>query len=183
MICVSRAPEEEDRGTFAGVQDSQEVCTTSFSTSPPSQVEYTAILFKASLHVIELLLNFRPLSPFLSLYLFFFYCLYLCYLSVCVHWAHHPQNSLSPPPWIVFSFHWLLDLSLTLWVSAGLWQRKPTFITRGFHLFWRAWGHLSCSFNISWSVKEKSSYWCEVILLLCKRGSNNTEPERHFQKL
>uniref|UniRef100_A0A674N840 Autophagy-related protein 13 n=1 Tax=Takifugu rubripes TaxID=31033 RepID=A0A674N840_TAKRU len=33
----NRAP-EEDRGAFAGVQDSQEVCTTSFSTSPPSQM-------------------------------------------------------------------------------------------------------------------------------------------------
>lgn len=84
MICVSRAPEEEDRGTFAGVQDSQEVCTTSFSTSPPSQVEYTAILFKASLHVIELLLNFRPLSPFLSLYLFFF-IVFISATSVCVY--------------------------------------------------------------------------------------------------
>uniref|UniRef100_A0A3B5AEE5 Autophagy-related protein 13 n=1 Tax=Stegastes partitus TaxID=144197 RepID=A0A3B5AEE5_9TELE len=36
--CNYRAPDEEDGGTFAGVQDSQEVCTTSFSTSPPSQV-------------------------------------------------------------------------------------------------------------------------------------------------
>uniref|UniRef100_A0A3P8TLA9 Autophagy-related protein 13 n=1 Tax=Amphiprion percula TaxID=161767 RepID=A0A3P8TLA9_AMPPE len=35
--CNYRAPDEEDGGTFAGVQDSQEVCTTSFSTSPPSQ--------------------------------------------------------------------------------------------------------------------------------------------------
>ncbi|XP_011604297.1 autophagy-related protein 13 isoform X2 [Takifugu rubripes] len=34
--CNYKAP-EEDRGAFAGVQDSQEVCTTSFSTSPPSQ--------------------------------------------------------------------------------------------------------------------------------------------------
>ncbi|XP_017285509.1 autophagy-related protein 13 isoform X1 [Kryptolebias marmoratus] len=34
--CNYRAPEEEE-GAFAGVQDSQEVCTTSFSTSPPSQ--------------------------------------------------------------------------------------------------------------------------------------------------
>uniref|UniRef100_A0A3B3DBZ7 Autophagy-related protein 13 n=1 Tax=Oryzias melastigma TaxID=30732 RepID=A0A3B3DBZ7_ORYME len=34
----NRAPDEEDGGAFAGVQDSQEVCTTSFSTSPPSQL-------------------------------------------------------------------------------------------------------------------------------------------------
>ncbi|XP_076000001.1 autophagy-related protein 13 isoform X1 [Genypterus blacodes] len=33
-----RPPDEEDGGPFAGVQDSQEVCTTSFSTSPPSQL-------------------------------------------------------------------------------------------------------------------------------------------------
>uniref|UniRef100_A0A3Q2Q2S7 Autophagy-related protein 13 n=1 Tax=Fundulus heteroclitus TaxID=8078 RepID=A0A3Q2Q2S7_FUNHE len=36
--CNYRAPDDEDGGAFAGVQDSQEVCTTSFSTSPPSQV-------------------------------------------------------------------------------------------------------------------------------------------------
>uniref|UniRef100_A0A7N8YI08 Autophagy-related protein 13 n=1 Tax=Mastacembelus armatus TaxID=205130 RepID=A0A7N8YI08_9TELE len=36
----NRAPDEEDGGPFAGVQDSQEVCTTSFSTSPPSQGEF-----------------------------------------------------------------------------------------------------------------------------------------------
>ncbi|XP_032412807.1 autophagy-related protein 13 isoform X1 [Xiphophorus hellerii] len=35
--CNFRAPDEDDGGAFAGVQDSQEVCTTSFSTSPPSQ--------------------------------------------------------------------------------------------------------------------------------------------------
>ncbi|CAJ1087493.1 autophagy-related protein 13 isoform X1 [Xyrichtys novacula] len=35
--CNYRAPEDDD-GPFAGVQDSQEVCTTSFSTSPPSQL-------------------------------------------------------------------------------------------------------------------------------------------------
>ncbi|CAI5638125.1 unnamed protein product [Oreochromis niloticus] len=35
--CNYRAPDEEDGGQFAGVQDSQEVCATSFSTSPPSQ--------------------------------------------------------------------------------------------------------------------------------------------------
>ncbi|XP_075950554.1 autophagy-related protein 13 isoform X1 [Anarhichas minor] len=35
--CNYRAPDEDDGGPYAGVQDSQEVCTTSFSTSPPSQ--------------------------------------------------------------------------------------------------------------------------------------------------
>lgn len=35
--CNYRAPDEEDGG-YPGVQDSQEVCTTSFSTSPPSQL-------------------------------------------------------------------------------------------------------------------------------------------------
>uniref|UniRef100_A0A4W6ES30 Autophagy-related protein 13 n=1 Tax=Lates calcarifer TaxID=8187 RepID=A0A4W6ES30_LATCA len=42
--CNYRAPDEEDGGPFAGVQDSQEVCTTSFSTSPPSQVGHTHLL-------------------------------------------------------------------------------------------------------------------------------------------
>nr|XP_020456410.1 autophagy-related protein 13 isoform X2 [Monopterus albus] len=41
--CNYRAPDEEDGAPFAGVQESQEVCTTSFSTSPPSQL-YTSRL-------------------------------------------------------------------------------------------------------------------------------------------
>uniref|UniRef100_UPI00398E6991 autophagy-related protein 13 isoform X5 n=1 Tax=Pristiophorus japonicus TaxID=55135 RepID=UPI00398E6991 len=36
--CNYRAPGEDDAGTFPSVEDSQEVCTTSFSTSPPSQM-------------------------------------------------------------------------------------------------------------------------------------------------
>ncbi|XP_017565048.1 autophagy-related protein 13 isoform X3 [Pygocentrus nattereri] len=36
--CNYRAPVEEEGGAYAGVEDSQEVCTTSFSTSPPSQM-------------------------------------------------------------------------------------------------------------------------------------------------
>ncbi|KAM8903782.1 autophagy-related protein 13 isoform 2-T3 [Spinachia spinachia] len=35
--CNYRPPEDDDGGPYGGVQDSQEVCTTSFSTSPPSQ--------------------------------------------------------------------------------------------------------------------------------------------------
>ncbi|XP_053719062.1 autophagy-related protein 13 isoform X4 [Synchiropus splendidus] len=35
--CNYRAPDDDD-GLLVGVQDSQEVCTTSFSTSPPSQL-------------------------------------------------------------------------------------------------------------------------------------------------
>uniref|UniRef100_A0A671L8U2 Autophagy-related protein 13 n=1 Tax=Sinocyclocheilus anshuiensis TaxID=1608454 RepID=A0A671L8U2_9TELE len=35
--CSYRAPGEDEGGTYAGIEDSQEVCTTSFSTSPPSQ--------------------------------------------------------------------------------------------------------------------------------------------------
>ncbi|XP_065145552.1 autophagy-related protein 13 isoform X1 [Paramisgurnus dabryanus] len=35
--CSYRAPGEDDGGAYAGIEDSQEVCTTSFSTSPPSQ--------------------------------------------------------------------------------------------------------------------------------------------------
>ncbi|KAM9827972.1 autophagy-related protein 13 isoform 3-T3 [Syngnathus typhle] len=34
---VHKATDDDDGEAFAGVQDSQEVCTTSFSTSPPSQ--------------------------------------------------------------------------------------------------------------------------------------------------
>uniref|UniRef100_A0A3P8NF15 Autophagy-related protein 13 n=1 Tax=Astatotilapia calliptera TaxID=8154 RepID=A0A3P8NF15_ASTCA len=41
--CNYRAPDEEDGGQFAGVQDSQEVCATSFSTSPPSQVSVRSL--------------------------------------------------------------------------------------------------------------------------------------------
>uniref|UniRef100_A0A3Q4ANG3 Autophagy-related protein 13 n=1 Tax=Mola mola TaxID=94237 RepID=A0A3Q4ANG3_MOLML len=63
-VCVSRAPEEEEGGAFAGVQDSQEVCTTSFSTSPPSQVGHT----HTPLPTIKLLLRFlltheHPVCP------------------------------------------------------------------------------------------------------------------------
>ncbi|XP_072905296.1 autophagy-related protein 13 isoform X3 [Hemitrygon akajei] len=36
-----RTANEEDTGTFPSVEDSQEVCTTSFSTSPPSQCVFT----------------------------------------------------------------------------------------------------------------------------------------------
>ncbi|XP_016411100.1 autophagy-related protein 13-like [Sinocyclocheilus rhinocerous] len=32
-----KTPGEDEGGTYAGIEDSQEVCTTSFSTSPPSQ--------------------------------------------------------------------------------------------------------------------------------------------------
>ncbi|XP_026879002.2 autophagy-related protein 13 isoform X1 [Electrophorus electricus] len=35
--CNYRTPGEEEGGAYNGVEDSQEVCTTSFSTSPPSQ--------------------------------------------------------------------------------------------------------------------------------------------------
>ncbi|XP_061548975.1 autophagy-related protein 13 isoform X3 [Phycodurus eques] len=35
--CNYRAPDDDDGDTFSGVQESQEVCTTLFSTSPPSQ--------------------------------------------------------------------------------------------------------------------------------------------------
>uniref|UniRef100_A0A8C9ZKG6 Autophagy-related protein 13 n=1 Tax=Sander lucioperca TaxID=283035 RepID=A0A8C9ZKG6_SANLU len=50
--CNYRAPDEEDG--YAGVQDSQEVCTTSFSTSPPSQVRghTPLLLFTVSLFIL-----------------------------------------------------------------------------------------------------------------------------------
>ncbi|XP_016894358.1 autophagy-related protein 13 [Cynoglossus semilaevis] len=42
--CNYRATDREDVGQLAAVQDSQEVCTTSFSTSPPSQL-YTSRVY------------------------------------------------------------------------------------------------------------------------------------------
>ncbi|XP_041835062.1 autophagy-related protein 13 isoform X2 [Melanotaenia boesemani] len=44
--CNYRAPEDEDGGAFPGVQDSQEVCTTSFSTSPPSQLSASRLSYQ-----------------------------------------------------------------------------------------------------------------------------------------
>ncbi|KAM6958452.1 autophagy-related protein 13 isoform 2-T2 [Tautogolabrus adspersus] len=46
--CNYRAPDEDDGGPFAGVQDSQEVCTTSFSTSPPSQLYASRLSYQHS---------------------------------------------------------------------------------------------------------------------------------------
>ncbi|XP_041637445.1 autophagy-related protein 13 isoform X2 [Cheilinus undulatus] len=46
--CNYRAPDEDDGGPFAGVQDSQEVCTTSFSTSPPSQLYTSRLSYQPS---------------------------------------------------------------------------------------------------------------------------------------
>lgn len=46
--CNYRAPDEDDGGAFAGVQDSQEVCTTSFSTSPPSQLIASRLSYQPS---------------------------------------------------------------------------------------------------------------------------------------
>lgn len=46
--CNYRAPDDEDGGQFAGVQDSQEVCTTSFSTSPPSQLYASRLSYHPS---------------------------------------------------------------------------------------------------------------------------------------
>uniref|UniRef100_A0A7N6C057 Autophagy-related protein 13 n=1 Tax=Anabas testudineus TaxID=64144 RepID=A0A7N6C057_ANATE len=58
--CNYRAPDEEDGGPFAGAQDSQEVCTTSFSTSPPSQVGQHAPLLLCTVFygIINLLSKF-----------------------------------------------------------------------------------------------------------------------------
>ncbi|TKS66437.1 Autophagy-related protein 13 [Collichthys lucidus] len=44
--CNYRAPDEDDGGPYAGVQDSQEVCTTSFSTSPPSQLYASRLAYQ-----------------------------------------------------------------------------------------------------------------------------------------
>uniref|UniRef100_A0A8P4KCK5 Autophagy-related protein 13 n=1 Tax=Dicentrarchus labrax TaxID=13489 RepID=A0A8P4KCK5_DICLA len=63
-VCLSRAPDEEDGGPFAGVQDSQEVCTTSFSTSPPSQVRghTPSLLFTVFLYPLTSSLPFSNLG-------------------------------------------------------------------------------------------------------------------------
>ncbi|XP_062845389.1 autophagy-related protein 13 isoform X2 [Trichomycterus rosablanca] len=45
--CNYRAPGEED--IYAGVEDSQEVCTTSFSTSPPSQLCASRLSYQTAL--------------------------------------------------------------------------------------------------------------------------------------
>ncbi|XP_061841152.1 autophagy-related protein 13 isoform X4 [Nerophis lumbriciformis] len=45
--CNYRPPDDDDDGVqFSGVQDSQEVCTTSFSTSPPSQLYASRLCYQ-----------------------------------------------------------------------------------------------------------------------------------------
>lgn len=44
--CNYRAPGVEDGGAPAGVEDSQEICTTSFSTSPPSQLSTSRMSYQ-----------------------------------------------------------------------------------------------------------------------------------------
>lgn len=132
-VCVyaPRPPDEEDGGAFVGVQDSQEVCTTSFSTSPPSQVWGHSHLLFFTVSLSCLLFISIPIfhfTFFFSLCLFsFLFSFYLCVcvlrnVSVCVLWVLRPQNCLSPSPWTMCSSHWLLDLSLTLWVYTGHWE-------------------------------------------------------------
>uniref|UniRef100_A0AAQ6A270 Autophagy-related protein 13 n=1 Tax=Amphiprion ocellaris TaxID=80972 RepID=A0AAQ6A270_AMPOC len=78
--CNYRAPDEEDGGTFAGVQDSQEVCTTSFSTSPPSQVGHSPRSFSLSLS-----LTFDFFSSFHTCFSFhFLFFLFVCFPSCCL---------------------------------------------------------------------------------------------------
>uniref|UniRef100_A0A671L4Z3 Autophagy-related protein 13 n=1 Tax=Sinocyclocheilus anshuiensis TaxID=1608454 RepID=A0A671L4Z3_9TELE len=69
--CSYRAPGEDEGGTYAGIEDSQEVCTTSFSTSPPSQV------MPFSLSII----SFCG-SGFISVVALFFFLSF--FLSVCM---------------------------------------------------------------------------------------------------
>lgn len=91
--CVFRAPDDDDGGPYAGVQDSQEVCTTSFSTSPPSQVRGHSLLplplYSPFSYLLFISLPLFSLCPFSVLSSF--YRVYLCVcrsgrrLSVCVH--------------------------------------------------------------------------------------------------
>lgn len=55
-------------------------------------------------------------------------CVRLLWLSVCVRWARLPLNCPSPSRWIVCSSHWLLDLSLTLWVYTDHWEGVWLFV-------------------------------------------------------
>lgn len=93
-----------------------------------------------------LLSIFTPVFHFafsFSLLVFFFFifscCLVVCsisacvcvcvlWLSVCVRWARLPLNCPSPFRWIVCSSHWLLDLSLTLWVYTDHWEGVWLFV-------------------------------------------------------
>uniref|UniRef100_G3PPM3 Autophagy-related protein 13 n=1 Tax=Gasterosteus aculeatus aculeatus TaxID=481459 RepID=G3PPM3_GASAC len=52
--CNYRAPDDDDGGPYAGVQDSQEVCTTSFSTSPPSQLYASRLSYHPQAGAAEL---------------------------------------------------------------------------------------------------------------------------------
>lgn len=91
-------------------------------------------LSPALLHCLFILsaLHFHTYFSFhfflLSLSVFFpVFLLSLCVcvlrnVSVCVLWVLRPQNCLSPSPWTMCSSHWLLDLSLTLWVYTGHWE-------------------------------------------------------------
>uniref|UniRef100_A0A667WJL4 Autophagy-related protein 13 n=1 Tax=Myripristis murdjan TaxID=586833 RepID=A0A667WJL4_9TELE len=49
--CNYRPPGEEDGGAFPGVEDSQEVCTTSFSTSPLLSQSFFCLSLSSSFHV------------------------------------------------------------------------------------------------------------------------------------
>ncbi|CAF92078.1 unnamed protein product [Tetraodon nigroviridis] len=97
VAASGQAPEEEDRGTFAGVQDSQEVCTTSFSTSPPSQVGYTPLLATASPRV-GLLFSFRPFHPSFHFLTMFFCCLYLLLPQCVCTLSPSPSKQSKPTP-------------------------------------------------------------------------------------
>lgn len=105
-VCASRAPDEEDGGPFVGVQDSQEVCTTSFSTSPPSQVWGRPHLLFFTVSLSCLLFTSIPYFSF-----HFFSSLFVCFLScfpsisvcvcpcACVRFAQRQcVCTLSPSP-------------------------------------------------------------------------------------
>lgn len=99
-VCVFRAPGEDYAGQYAGVHDSQEVCTTSFSTSPPSQARGLghSLLFAGSGFVRSIFIPVLYFTfPFLSV-CSLSCCLFIVCLSVCVCARSQCVCTVSPSP-------------------------------------------------------------------------------------
>ena len=163
-VCVFRALDDEDGG-YVGVQDSQEVCTTSFSTSPPSQVTQLTplILVNISFFTLWLLLSifttaFYFTFSFLSLSVFFF--LFLSFLIVCVSAFGQCVCTLSPSP---------CKLSKPLPLDSLPLPLAPGLVTHTVSLY----GHcgsvwctfLNCTKNC-WSLTFRHVFWCVCCIII-----------------